>query len=105
MPGPCRCRSWRPPASRKRVAQGGEHSHAAVGAGAAAQGQHDPGRVQAEGEQDGFAEAAAGGGQRVQLFRRAGVPRPQVLATSTTAVTPSKAMLAWTGWPVGPATV
>ena len=32
-------------------------------------------------------------------------PSPQVLATSTTAVTPSNAMLAWTGWPVGPATV
>ena len=41
------------------VAEGGEHSHAAVRAGTAAQGQHDPCRVQAEREQDGFAEAAA----------------------------------------------
>ena len=52
------------------VAQGGEHSHAAVGAGAAAQGQDDPGRLQAEREQDGFAEAAAGRVQRLQLSVR-----------------------------------
>ena len=29
---------------------------------------------------------------------------PQVLATSTTAVVPSKAIVAWCGRPVGPAT-
>ncbi len=48
------------------VPERGEHAHAAVGAGAAAQGQHDPGRFQAEGEQHGFAEAAAGRAQRIQ---------------------------------------
>ena len=41
------------------VPQRGQHSHAAVGAGAAAQGHDDPCWLQAEREQDGFAEAAA----------------------------------------------
>src|SRR6478735_1272624 len=47
---------------------------------------------------------------RLEAFSGSRLPsgssaRPQVLATSTTAVAPSKAMSAWTGRPVGPATV
>ena len=47
---------------------------------------------------------------RLEAFSGSSFPsgrsaRPQVLATSTTAVVPSNAMLAWTCWPVGPATV
>ena len=60
------------------------------------------GRV-VSGEGDGVSEAAAGGIQGLQ--RPAGQEcEPQVLATSTTAVAPSNAMLAWrvAG---GPATV
>ena len=64
LPLPSSCRSV---GVAEAVAQGGEHSHAAVGAGASAQRQDDPGRVEAEGEQDRFAEAAAGGVQRFQL--------------------------------------
>ena len=46
------------------VAQGGEHPDAAVGAGAAAQCQHQPWAGQCQRCPDGFAEAVAGRGHR-----------------------------------------
>ena len=73
-------------------AEGGQHAHAAVGAGAAAQSQDDPGRGQAEREQDRVSEPTARGISSASNVPSGSSARPQVLATSTTAVMPSKAM-------------
>ena len=86
------------------VAEGGQHSHAAVGAGAAAQGQDDPAgfRLRANRMASPKPRLEAPNGSSCPPGSS---PRPQVLATSTTAVSPSNAMLGLTCWPVGPATV
>ena len=55
---------------RRATADGSLPCLASVGAGASAQRQNDPCRGQAEGEEDRFAEAAAGGVQGFQLAFR-----------------------------------
>lgn len=81
-------------------AEGGEHTGAAVGAGRSAEGEDESARFQFQ------ATLMASPMPRLDEVIGAGIasgsnPRPQVLATSMTQVSPSKASSAWWGTPVG----